>query len=51
MFVIDKNFVLKLFVIKSLSDLTHFRVFSLTRLATAPLVLIAMVIRRIFNKG
>ncbi len=51
MFVIDKNFALRLFAIKSLSDLTHFRVFSLTRLATAPLVLIAMVIRRIFNKG
>jgi len=51
MFVIDKSFALKLFVIKSLSDLTHFRVFSLTRLATAPLVLIAIVIRRIFNKG
>jgi len=51
MFVISKNFALKLFVIKSLSDLTHFRVFSLTRLATAPLVLMAMVVRRIFNKG
>lgn len=51
MFVIDKSFALKLFVAKFLSDLTHFRIFSLTRLATAPLVLIAMVIRRMFNKG
>lgn len=51
MFVIEKFFVLKLFVIKSLSDLTNFRVFSLTRLAMAPLVLIAIIFRRIFKKG
>jgi hypothetical protein len=51
MFVISKIFALKLFIIKSLSDLTHFRVFSLIRLAMAPLVLMTMVIRKIFNKG
>ena len=51
MFVVNRGFALKLFLLKSLSDLMHFRIFALTRLLTAPLVLLAMIVRRIFNKG
>ena len=50
MFFVNKGFALKLFILKSLSDLMNFRVFSLTRLSTVPFVLTAMVFRRIFNK-
>ncbi len=51
MFVVNRGFALRLFLLKSLSDLMHFRIFALTKLSTVPLVLMAMVVRRIFNKG
>jgi hypothetical protein len=51
MFVINKSFALKLFIIKTLSDLVYFRVFSLTRLTTAPLILVVTIFRKIFNRG
>ena len=45
-FVISKGFVLRLFLLKSLSDLMHFRIFALTRSLTAPLVLTGIIIRK-----
>lgn len=49
MFYINKGFALRLYLLKSISDLLNFRIFSLTRLLTAPFVLIVIVLRKIFN--